>query len=374
MVMELVPGGTLADRLARGRPPQAQALAWIGQTAAALDAAHAAGVVHRDVKPANLLLDADEQVKVVDFGIARVLGEHGNTLTAAGTVLGTSGYASPEQAQGLSATPASDGYSLAAVAFELLTGERPFAPRTGVAELTAHAYAPVPSARDRDPALPPAVDDVLRRGMAKDPAARFPAAGDLAAALAAALAAPRSTTAVMPAVAPPPPSTPAPRRGRAIAAAAAIAAVAAGVAITVATMDDDGGDGGNAPAPAARSQVRTVVRTVVRSAPTAPAAPAQAPPAGEAVSLTDRSTAALDAGDAATGLALAERALATLGGTGADYEGNASYNRGRALIALSRCAEAVDPLGAPWRSAAPTGRSGRGVTRSRRPTAAGGGT
>ncbi len=123
LVMQYVPGGTIADRLAGGRPPRAQALEWVAQTAAALDAAHAAGVVHRDVKPANLLLDEGDRVKVADFGIARVLDDRATSLTLPGTVLGTTGYAAPEQAQGLPATPASDVYALAKVAAELLGGE-----------------------------------------------------------------------------------------------------------------------------------------------------------------------------------------------------------------------------------------------------------
>ena len=128
LVMELVEGGNLEDRLARGRPPRVEALRLIAQAAAALDAAHAAGVVHRDVKPSNLLLDEAGTVKVADFGIARVLGDSG-TLTAPGTVLGSFGYASPEQALGEPTSPASDVYSLAAVAFELLTGDRPYGGR-----------------------------------------------------------------------------------------------------------------------------------------------------------------------------------------------------------------------------------------------------
>ena len=102
IVMEFLSGGTLADRLRAGRVAPALALTWLDQAARALDAAHAAGVVHRDVKPANLMLGADHEVRVTDFGIARAAGEI--SLTSAGTILGTSGYISPEQAVGGTAT------------------------------------------------------------------------------------------------------------------------------------------------------------------------------------------------------------------------------------------------------------------------------
>jgi serine/threonine protein kinase len=98
IVMEYLPGGSLDDRLQDGPVPPEQALAWLDQAARALDAAHAGGIVHRDVKPANLLLDGDGNVHVADFGVARATGL--DSLTLAGTVVGTAGYLSPEQARG----------------------------------------------------------------------------------------------------------------------------------------------------------------------------------------------------------------------------------------------------------------------------------
>lgn len=147
IVMQYMAGGSLADRLAAGPASEAEALMWIEQTARALDAAHARGVVHRDVKPANLLLDEAGNVHVADFGIASASGLDSHTQT--GVVLGTAGYLSPEQARGERATPASDVYSLGVVARELLG----------------------PSA---------AVD----RAMAREPEERWPSAGAFAAALA----------------------------------------------------------------------------------------------------------------------------------------------------------------------------------------------
>jgi eukaryotic-like serine/threonine-protein kinase len=170
IVMEHLDGGSLHDRLRDGRVDSEQALEWLRQAAHALDQAHARGVVHRDVKPANLLLDADGNVHVSDFGIASAAGL--DTLTLPGTVLGTSGYLSPEQASGEPATAASDRYALGAVAFELLAGRRPFASETAASEAFAHVNAPVPSAAALDPALPPAVDGVFARALAKDPSDR----------------------------------------------------------------------------------------------------------------------------------------------------------------------------------------------------------
>ena len=135
--MEHLAGGSLEDRLRRdGAQPPARALAWLEQAAAALDAAHRHGIVHRDVKPANLLLNERGEVSVADFGIASAAGMDSMTLT--GTVLGTAGYLSPEQAMGERATPASDLYALGVVAYELLSGERPFENESPTAEATAH--------------------------------------------------------------------------------------------------------------------------------------------------------------------------------------------------------------------------------------------
>src|SRR3954469_13282534 len=126
IVMEYLAGGTVADRLRSGDPiPRAAAVRWLDEAASALDHAHRAGIVHRDVKPANLLLDANGRLAVGDFGIARMASEA--NVTSTGIVLGTAAYLSPEQALGQPATPASDRYALAVVAYELLTGRRPFA-------------------------------------------------------------------------------------------------------------------------------------------------------------------------------------------------------------------------------------------------------
>src|SRR5688500_13598049 len=182
IVMEYLVGGSLADRLtAQGAQPAGRALAWLEQAGAALDAAHAQDIVHRDVKPANLLLDDEGGVRVADFGVASAAGL--DSFTAAGTVLGTAGYLAPEQARGERAGPASDRYALAVVAFALLTGSRPFARDSTTAEAAAHVNAPVPSAVALNPELPRELEGVFARGLAKEPGARYGSCTELVAAL-----------------------------------------------------------------------------------------------------------------------------------------------------------------------------------------------
>src|ERR671932_280148 len=178
MVMEYFAGGTVAERLRKGRPiPRPLAVRWLRETAIALDCAHEHDVVHRDVKPANLLLDEHGRLAVGDFGIATVATEA--SVTQTGTVLGTAAYISPEQARGAPATAASDRYALAVVAFELLTGARPFPVDHPAAQARAHVEARVPDATEVAPDLPPAVDAVLRDGLAKEPDARPATAEEL---------------------------------------------------------------------------------------------------------------------------------------------------------------------------------------------------
>jgi hypothetical protein len=261
IVMEHFAGGTVAGRLRRpvARP---LALRWLREAADALDCAHGANVVHRDVKPANLLLDENGRLAIGDFGIARVASEAAVTKT--GQLLGTAGYISPEQARGEPATAASDRYSLAVVAFELLTGRRPFGGATAPAQMRAHVEAPVPSASATGRGLPAAVDDVLRAGMAKEPSQRPATTAELVEALSAAAAgpvhaAPEPPTAVVaPAAAArrgPAPASAARRRWPALAAVAALALVAgAAIAIALGAGGGGGGGGGASVASTTRAQ------------------------------------------------------------------------------------------------------------------------
>jgi serine/threonine-protein kinase len=341
IVMEHVPGGSLADRLRRGPVPPAQALAWLEQAAVALDAAHRHGVVHRDVKPANLLLDAGGGIRVTDFGIASAAGD--DTLTLAGSILGTWGYMAPEQASGGRATAASDRYALAAVAFELLTGRRPFAAETPTAEAHAHVTAPVPRATALAPSLPPGVDAALERGLAKRPEDRPGSCGELVRDLRDAFRRDDPSTLA----APPAVRRVRRRRGPAL-ALGALALLGAGVggAALAASLD------GEEPARRAATQVRTVVRTqtvegtpetttVTVETPPAPAPPppvAPPPPGDESgADLNDRGFEAMRAGDFGAALELLERAVAALQGEGSLAEAYASYNLAFTRFALGRC-------------------------------------
>ncbi|MCW2808585.1 MAG: pknA [Marmoricola sp.] len=179
LVMELVDGKPLSELLAQGQPfdaEQARLLAL--QVAEALAAAHEAGVVHRDVKPANLLVTPDGRVKITDFGIARATGSVAFTQT--GQIVGTPQYLSPEQARGESATEASDVYALGVVLFECLSGRRPFVGDTPIATALAQIHQPVPSLPDH---VPPALAEVVGHALAKDPAERYADGAAIAAAL-----------------------------------------------------------------------------------------------------------------------------------------------------------------------------------------------
>jgi serine/threonine protein kinase len=174
LVMELVDGPSLSDVLATGPLDTARAMDIVAQTAAGLQAAHAAGLVHRDVKPANLLLDPGGTVKITDFGIANTVGSAPVTIT--GQVIGTPGYLAPERVAGEQATPASDLYALGIVAYECLAGTPPFA-GTPLEIAIAHGLRPLP------PLPPPVPSDVAALVMlltAKDPAWRPASAADVA--------------------------------------------------------------------------------------------------------------------------------------------------------------------------------------------------
>jgi serine/threonine protein kinase len=186
MIVEYVAGGSLADRIRSASVDQAIALKYLRGIASALDHAHSLGIVHRDVKPANVLLGRDDQPILADFGLAKLL--QGSSLKSmTGVTTGTPAYMAPEQVTGSKVGPPADRYSLATIAYELFTGSIPF-DGEGVLELLyaqVHREPPLPSSRK--PELGRRVDAVLMRGLAKDPGARWPSCQAFVDALAAAL-------------------------------------------------------------------------------------------------------------------------------------------------------------------------------------------
>lgn len=200
LLLRYLGGGSVAARIRQGPIALADAARWVRAVAGALDFAHAHGLVHRDVKPSNILLDQAGNAYLTDFGIAAAI-EGANT----GSSIGSAAYMSPEQASGRTADRRSDLYSLAVSLFEMLTGQQPYTAETPLGVIVRHINDPIPSARAIDPAIPLAVDALIQRGMAKDPAARPHTAGEFADLLDQALAAPNAAVAA-PSLAEPPPT------------------------------------------------------------------------------------------------------------------------------------------------------------------------
>lgn len=183
--MRLVEGRNLSEVLRDGPLPPGRAVALVDQVAGALDAAHAKGLVHRDVKPANIELTDAGFPYLLDFGLA--VADTQSRMTSAGIFVGSQAYAAPERFDGDSATVASDVYSLTCVLYEALTGHPPYRGGSLGAMVKQHLTSPIPRP-SAEAAVPPAMDEVIARGMAKDPAARFSSCGELAAAARRALA------------------------------------------------------------------------------------------------------------------------------------------------------------------------------------------
>ena len=371
IVMEYLAGGSLDKRIGGARSGDtAQVLDWLDEAAAALDAAHEAGIVHRDVKPGNLLLDDRGHVKVADFGIASAAGMESFTQT--GTILGTAGYLSPEQARGERATAASDRYALGIVAWELLTGRRPFQSETPTAEAVAHVNAPVPSVHASNRALPASFDAIFERALAKDPAARFPHASEFVGELRGALHDEAGDTGwIVPVAA----AAAAPTRVSTAGATGAggnrrwllplllVALIGGGgAAVLIASRGSS--------TPQAQTKPRTIITTVtgpgqtVRQTVTAvtPPAPttaaastttpattqttttAAAVSSGSGSQLNNAGYAKMRAGDYAGALPLLEQAAQKLSGSGSTDEAYADYNLAYTRRKLGQCTDVLSLL------------------------------
>jgi serine/threonine-protein kinase len=217
IVMELVDGPTVRDLLrADGPLPVREALRIGIQVADALEAAHRAGLVHRDVKPPNVLVPRAGPVKVTDFGIAKAAGE--NDLTRTGTVMGTARYLAPEQVNGKPADARTDVYALGLLLYEMLCGKPPFGGDTDVATAMARLTTTAPPIRTQRPDVPAELDDLVHKCLARDPARRFTSAADVRAALAAirpqTAGVPSRPVPRAPAPAPAPRPTPRPAKAR----------------------------------------------------------------------------------------------------------------------------------------------------------------
>ena len=285
LVMAYVDGQQLSEKIAAaGRLPAGETMSIVAQAADALDAAHRLGVVHRDVKPANLLISADGTVTLVDFGIARSTAA--TALTTGQTVLGTALYMAPEQASGGTVGPAVDLYALGAVAYHALAGQPPF-PGENALEIALRHVSDLPPPLPGD--VPPAARTVVERAMAKDPADRYASAADLATAARAAAAEPDAVVPVpMPVPVPadtdelPAPVPPRRRRRTGLLAASALVALLGLIGLLALLTPGHPASTSPTRPPASPAAPTSAVPTANGTTGTAPAAPASAPTSASA--------------------------------------------------------------------------------------------
>jgi serine/threonine protein kinase len=360
IVMEYMPGGSLQDVLEReGAQPPSRVLEWLDQTAQALDRAHERNVVHRDVKPANLLLSEDGRIRVADFGVASAAGL--DSFTQTGTVIGTAGYLSPEQADGRPATPASDRYSLGVVGFELLAGSRPFKRDSAAAEAAAHVQDAPPSISSANPELPPQIDGVVMRALAKDPAERFSTCGEFVAWLRSAFAEAAGPTRIITTPAPQsaPPTVVQPGRVYADASRGRrrlllplilVALVAGALAAILVTRPGSDSSSDRIARITVTARGTTIARTVTeqassppqasQSAATIPSA-ASTTPSSSGTSLALRAYRRMQAGDYTEALPLLEQAAKDLQGSGSLDEAYNEYNLAFTLARTEGCSTRI---------------------------------
>jgi eukaryotic-like serine/threonine-protein kinase len=377
IVMEFVEGESLADRMRRGRVDEREALPILEQVAAALDHAHAQGVVHRDIKPSNILIGADGSAKVADLGIATAVDA--TAITGSGDVIGTLAYIAPERLRGEPGDAAADVYSLAAVAFEVLSGRRARPEKTPQQILRTADERPAPDLMDADPNASPAAAEVLREAMSSEPTQRPASAGELVERLGTALETgtvtqPRTTrrpvaaAAGVPASASEragrPPFEPpewAPRRGGGFRPfAIAGLGIAVGLLIGVLLLSDGDGGGGSEPVAERGSGDRQQAKQADQGAaneepspaPEEPAAePAPEPPPPEpaaeeplsAEELDRQGKALIDSGQPAAAIPILQRAVDAADPSTLTYA-FALFNLGNALRLAGRPEEAIPIL------------------------------
>ena len=366
IVMEYVEGETLRDALKRGPLGTERAMTVVKEVASALDHAHAQQVVHRDVKPANILLRHDGITKLVDLGIATAADV--TRITQSGIVLGTASYMAPEQLEGRRAGPEADVYALATVAYECLCGCRARRGKTPMEIAHSVATQPPPDLTDDWPDAPRIAAELLRRTMARDPAERPASAGELAKELEAALVG-GGRAEDRPRPAAPAPARPARARpprherrgGRALAAvAAAVALLTAAAVVALGTLlsGDDGDErsarqdrpGEERPSPNRQSEGEEEAGSPGSATPDAPAAPAQPEPAGrggagEGRRLNSQGFRLMQAGRNREAVPVLQRAVAAFPEGSDDIQlAYALYNLGRALRLSGRPREAIPVL------------------------------
>ncbi len=334
IVMEYVEGETLRDALSRGPLESEQAVSVVADIAAALDHVHSQGVVHRDVKPGNVIIGRDG-AKLADLGIATAA--EATRITVSGTVLGTAAYMAPEQIDGERAGPAADVYSLAAVAFEALAGRKARDGSTPMEIAHRVATEPPPDLRDAWPAAPAGAAQALKRGMAPDPADRPGSAGELAESLERAMG--EKTGPTLLAARPR-------RRAPAwlpVAVAALALALVGGVALSALSGDDESPEPAAAPKASKPDRPAERPRSEREEAPApAPTAPQREEPAS-AASLNQRGFDLMNQGRYDEAIPVLQRAVDASDPSSLTHA-YALYNLGRSLRLAGRADEAVPVL------------------------------
>jgi serine/threonine-protein kinase len=348
IAMELVEGETLRTALERGSLPRERALEILRDVAAALDHAHAHGVVHRDVKPANVLLREDGVAKLVDMGIA--VAADSTRITRSGTVLGSAAYMAHEQLEGREAGPAADVYALAVVAFEVLAGRKARDGKTPIELVHQVANEPPPDLSREAPGVPRAAADALRRGMAREPTERQTSAGTLVEELERGFAEPSEAEAPTRRAAFQPASPldairAAPRRrARRWPALAALAAVLLLGSFVVVYALSQGGDG-TKPTPARKQAAKKPAKKPTAAKPQAGGQGGAQAGAQDAAGLNDQGFALMRQGRYGEAIPLLEQAVKAFPAGSRDTTyAYALFNLGSALRHAGRAGEAIPIL------------------------------